>query len=345
MIKFEWTVVGAGPAGMLSVGKLLDRGIAPESIAWIDPAFKVGDLGRLWRNVPSNTKVRLFLAFLRGCQAFRFDEAPDFNITDLDPTKTCELSNIADPLQWVSDHLCQRVKTFKNKANHIELRDRAWQIQVNQSQLSSKNVVLAVGAEPKVLPFVGPEMVALCDALDVKRLDSVCQKDDVVAVFGSSHSAILVLRNLIDSGIRRVVNFYQHPLRYAVELEDWILFDDTGLKGTTADWAREHLDGIWPSALERVISSEEHITQYLPECNKVIYAVGFERRNLPIVAGMESLEYNPQSGIIAPGLFGIGLAFPECRINPIGIAEHAVGLWKFLNYVDRIFPFWMKYGT
>ena len=45
MATYAWTVIGAGPAGIAAVGKLLDHGIAPEKIAWIDPAFAAGDLG------------------------------------------------------------------------------------------------------------------------------------------------------------------------------------------------------------------------------------------------------------------------------------------------------------
>lgn len=54
---FQWAIVGAGPAGIAAIGKLLDYGITPADILWLDPAFKVGDLGQLWQNVSSNTIV------------------------------------------------------------------------------------------------------------------------------------------------------------------------------------------------------------------------------------------------------------------------------------------------
>ena len=344
--SFEWAVIGAGPAGILAVGKLIDAGVDPKAIAWIDPAFKVGDLGGLWRTVSSNTKVHLFQKFLQGCTAFKYKEAQqDFDINHFKGNQTCDLCYIADPLQWISDHLTETVTIFDDQANHLVLAKRAWQITLSSTNIAAKNTVLAIGSEPKVLPCLRPSTIPLCNALDRKRLAQVCQADEVVAVFGSSHSAILVIKNLVEQGVKRMINFYREPLRYAVELDDWILFDDTGLKGKTAEWAREHIDGQWPKGLERFISSQEHLTQYLPECDKAIYAVGFERRHLPIVAGLESMQYNAQSGIIAPGLFGIGIAFPECRENPFGIKEYAVGLWKFMTYIDRVLPVWMKYGT
>ena len=45
MTQYTWTVIGAGPAGIAAVGRLLDHGIAPEEIAWIEPEFTAGDIG------------------------------------------------------------------------------------------------------------------------------------------------------------------------------------------------------------------------------------------------------------------------------------------------------------
>jgi len=64
-MSYAWTVIGAGPAGIAAVGRLLDHGIAPEEIAWVDPAFAAGDLGAKWRSVSSNTQVGLFLSYTR----------------------------------------------------------------------------------------------------------------------------------------------------------------------------------------------------------------------------------------------------------------------------------------
>lgn len=42
---FQWLVIGAGPAGIAAVGKLIDHKIPGDQIGWLDPAFGVGDLG------------------------------------------------------------------------------------------------------------------------------------------------------------------------------------------------------------------------------------------------------------------------------------------------------------
>ena len=36
-MTYAWAVIGAGPAGIAAVGKLLDHGVADKDIVWIDP--------------------------------------------------------------------------------------------------------------------------------------------------------------------------------------------------------------------------------------------------------------------------------------------------------------------
>lgn len=343
-ITFEWAVVGAGPAGIAAIGKLLDQGIHPKKIAWIDPAFTVGDFGTRWRNVSSNTRIGLFIQFFERCASFNYAAAPDFEINHIDPTHTCFLALAAEPLQWISDHLKQTVHALQHNVQHLKLHNRRWHLQLEHQTLLASNIILATGSEPKTLSYPGTKTIPLDIALNPDALALTCQKSDTLAVFGSSHSAILIIQSLLERcDVKRVINFYLSPLRYAVYLDDWILFDDTGLKGNTAIWAREHIDGKLPTKLTRLISNEENVRENLPQCTQAIYATGFKKRLIPI-EGMHHLEYNDRSGIIAPGLFGFGIAFPEAKIDRFGTLEHRVGLWKFMEYLERVLPVWMKYG-
>lgn len=342
----QWAVIGAGPAGIATVGKLLDQGITPRDIAWIDPKFTVGDFGTRWRHVPSNTKVSLFLKFLQAAQSFDYQNCrEDFALNHIDADQTCQLELMADPLQWVTNQLKEKATCFEDMALRLFLKDRRWHIKLHNAELFAHNVVLAYGAEAKRLPYSTPAEIPLQDAMDSKRIHDHCEKEQTIAVFGSSHSAILVLRNLVEHGVRRIINFYRSPLRFAVYLDDWILFDDTGLKGSTAEWAKEFLNGKLPAQLERVYSNEENVEHYLPQCDKAVYAIGFDRRQLPVIDGVEHVSYIEECGIIAPGLFGIGIAFPEGKFNPMGIYEHRVGLWKFMDYLQRVLPVWLSYST
>src|SRR5262245_56540360 len=128
MADYAWTVIGAGPAGIAAVGRLLDQGVADERIAWIDPAFAAGDLGQQWRSVSSNTHVGLFLEFLNGSKAFRFSEAPPMPLRELEPSDTCALGLVAEPLVWITEHLRDRVQTFTTTATALHLQNRRWRI-------------------------------------------------------------------------------------------------------------------------------------------------------------------------------------------------------------------------
>lgn len=345
MKQYNWAVIGAGPAGIATVGNLLDAGVNPDDIVWIDPHFAVGDFGQLWRNIPSNTNVDRFIQFLQASQSFNYQACTEnFLLHQMNPDETCQLGLMADPLLWVTDTLRKKIFTIEDYAEKMTLQDRQWTIQCRQNTtVTARQVVLATGAESKHLNYTLPETIPLHDAMDKERIQSHYHQNDTIAVFGSSHSAMLVLRNLVESGVKRIINFYRSPLCYAVYLDDWILFDNTGLKGPTADWARHHIDGKCPNNLARVYSSEENVEYFLPQCDKVVYAVGFERRTLPVIETIGHLSYIEQCGIIAPGLFGVGIAFPEGKYNPLGIYEYRVGLWKFMDYLKRVMPIWLKY--
>jgi hypothetical protein len=126
---------------------------------------------------------------------------------------------------------------------------------------------------------------------------------------------------------------------------DWILFDNTGLKGQTAAWARNNIDGTLPPNLARYNTSDHNIARYLPECHQVIYAVGFERRKNIVIGDYDQAGYNPHVGIIGPGLFGLGIAYPQVKPDPFGSVETQVGLWKFMTYLNAVLPAWLKYHT
>jgi hypothetical protein len=337
----HWAVIGAGPAGIAAVAKLLDHGIPEDQILWIDPQFSIGDFGSHWKNVPSNTKVDRFLQFLEASDAFKIKTCPmDFELFHLPKDDTCYLHHMVEPLKWITHHLKNTVKTITADVTKLHLNQRTWCITVNGEEKRAQNVILAIGATPKRLSY-DTDSIPLQEALDPERLKNQVKGNETIGVFGSSHSAILVVRNLIEHTECRIINFYRSPLVYAVYFDDWIMFDDTGLKGNTADWAREHLDGKLSHRMQRVYSNDHAITTYLPLSDKVVYAVGFERRPL-LIEGLEG-HIHPTGGILAPGLFGFGIAFPERQVNRLGLSESRVGLWKFMEYLQRVLPIWMCY--
>lgn len=342
--SFEWAVIGAGPAGIATVGRLIDHGISPARILWIDPSFTVGDVGRFWKNVSSNTEVRLFHDFLMACKAFQYADAPiDFSLNHLSKNQTCSLHHMAEPLQWITKNLSSKVYVVKGNVHHLKRQGADWGIESSAGQWLARHVVLTTGAEPESLSYPTVQSIAFETAIDKTRLAEAIDRTQTIGVFGSSHSAVMIIRSLVELNVHKIINFYRSPCRYAMNRGDWILFDNTGLKGTTADWARENIDNTLPDNLERVYNDSSNIEKYLQQCRRVIYAVGFKRRNNITVEGYGQLDHNPYTGILARGLFGLGIAYPEHKRDPFGNLEIQVGMWKFMTYLDKIMPIWLAY--
>ena len=124
----KWAVIGAGPAGIAAVGRLIDHGVKPQDIVWIDPFFQVGDLGRKWSQVSSNTKVDLFIKFLHASPAFKFSDCPiDFDIHRFPPEATCMLEHVVYPLQWITNHLAESGIAVKNTVTALIQEESHWQ--------------------------------------------------------------------------------------------------------------------------------------------------------------------------------------------------------------------------
>lgn len=264
---------------------------------------------------------------------------------EVDPQETCALALVAEPLVWITRHLRERVTTFETTATSLTLQRMQWTIETEQQQIASKNVILAVGAVPKKLSYPHLQEIPVEVALDPEKLRDQPLDGAKVAVFGSSHSSMIALPHLLRQPVEKVINFYRSPLKYAIYLDDWILFDDTGLKGRAADWARENIDGVLPERLERCLVSSPEFEKKIAECDHVVYTIGFERRKLPQTRQWGPLNYNTRNGILAPGLFGLGIAFPEYAEDPYGYGQYRVGLKKFMEYLNSVIPLWMLYGT
>lgn len=342
---FAWGIVGAGPAGLTAAGLLLDAGVPADDIVMIDPNFSVGDFGQYWGEVYSNTTVSNFLDFLTHIQSFHFyDRADAFDIEAMQLSGFCQLKKVTEVLQWITHHLSQVISCCFDKVGAMHIQNGSWQLQLAEGQtVACKKVILATGSDPKSLSFENIAEIDLYHALNPNKLEQVISAEDAVAVLGSSHSSMIIIKNLLDLGVKKVVNFYLTTHRYAVNMGDWTLYDNTGLKGLTAQWVRKHMAEQCDPRITRYISNEDNIKQYLKQCNKAVYPVGFKARS-PKIEGVDIKQYDPHTGIIAPGLFGTGIAFPQFAIDPHGNKELNVGLNKFMRDIKKVLPIWQQYN-
>ena len=341
---YNAAVVGAGPAGLAILSSLLDCG--QTSILWMDPHFNAGRLST-YIEVPSNTKVKLFQQYVTTSPSLnRFAEKALAQFEGQDPDRGCSLALAVRMVQNLTDSIKKedtgRVQCVKNILKELRYSDGTWHLDTGET---ADQVYLATGSRPRKIPKSGVSEIDLDIALKPSELCSLVSHDDTIGVVGSSHSAMLALKNLVDCKIRpkQIINFYRSPLLYAQYMDTWILYDNTGLKGEVAEWSKQEIDtgrledmGLITRVCVQDCSQEEQLRMW-GRCTKLVQAVGYDRNELPriVINGEEVVDvaYDPLTGRIADGLFGYGIAFPEQTTDPYGNRELAVGLWKFMRYI------------
>ena len=317
---FDWVVVGAGPAGIAAVGQLIESGVDSHRVAWIDPHFTVGDFGASWRLVISNTPVDTFMKYFREIRSFQFSSrTTPFDIEKMAPLSTCPLAMVAAPLQWITDQLKARVTVTVDHAVSLACQADVWRVTLGSgSTLRGHRVILAIGAEPKRLPFAGLAEISLKTALNPLALRRQVQRNDHVAVFGDAQSARSTLQNLLGLGVAKISHFFHSKSSVVRHLKDVDLSGVRSMPDTTAN-----------------------LLATIPHCTKVVYAAGFERRSIQIDGLPDNFGYDSNTGIIGPGLYGLGIAFPEVLPHELGRAEYrVVAIWPILKHLQRCLPIW-----
>lgn len=373
---YEWAVLGAGPAGLAAVSVLLAT--PSNTVLWIDPSFSAGRLTR-FPAVPSNTKVRLFLRYAEAICPTAADTLPSVKrMAKRVDEAGCELGMVQEMVveltEWVQENHKKRLHCEWGTGNAMQWSGQHWNIKYEPGGhvIRAKRAVLCTGCVPisgMAQPSFRGQLIDPEVLLNPLPLSHHKHKDKVVAVVGNSHTAILILRNLlsgpVDQQPHRVYNFMRHPLRFAEYLPDGrIKYDNTGLKGVAAEWAREHLVDPHGNGQELVQcchgrlqriwlstdNEEEIYDTLLPECSQLVWAIGYCRQGTSIptiqdqddskvhISGHKSTgQLVDHCGKAISALYGMGIAFPERVIDPSGDHEDAVGLWKFLQTAKRIF--------
>lgn len=344
--QIEWVIIGAGPAGICVVGLLLDLGISESSITWIDQGFNVGRLGQFYSNVPGNTRTKFFIDFINCCKIFNQVQSPALEkLFAYEAEIEYPLHIIIDPLRDITNYLRTRVHSIQDSLQSLDFHDDLWHVGTIDHFISAKNVVLATGSHPKTLHYeCNAIQIPLDTALDKTLLEKNLDPEDSVAVIGSAHSAILILKYLSELSVKRIINFYNKPIQYAIENPSGIINEFEGIKGMAGRWAAEVLEKNPPANLIRIFNQPKAVEAWLPICNKIICAIGYERNQLPSVNGVACSydAYDGSSGIIAPRLFGIGIAFPEMVSDSNGKQYPGIGLNDFIEYAQRVLPEWIK---
>jgi hypothetical protein len=327
---YDWAIVGAGFAGITALAVLIDSGVDPSTVAWLDPEFNVGRVGKYYREVPGNVQTQHLTEFVENCPLFKTITSDALNKLYTYPVEQFQpLKVIVDPLLDFTAYLQSMVTPIQNCATSLLRTDYGWRVQHSGGIINAKKVILAIGAEPKILNYNIP-IIPLDDALNKNSLAQHVSCDDTVAVFGAMHSAMLVLKYLTKCCVKKMVNFY---------LEDYFI-GSPGLEGATAEWVQEVLEKNPPANLIRVLSTAENRATFLPECTKAVYAIGYETRKL-LINDSYDIMFDEYTGIIDENLYGIGIAFPPTALfNGMRIAKN--GLYAYLVYAKKLVPRWIS---
>ena len=280
----------------------------------------------------------------------------------MDREAGCTLGYAADLVSFLTQEIIRtldkEVKISKGTAKTLSRASssKCWTItttspEQRDSDHEAECVVLATGSSPVEPRTSHTAMISLDTALTPsllkRKLDK--QTSNKIAVVGSSHSAILALKNVCDhSPSNQILHFYRSNLKFAEYKDNWILYDNTGLKGLAADWAKETypaLPNIRRFRLNGIPAEEEKLyAQEVPSCNFIIYAIGYERVSVPHVSvdgKALTIEFDALTGKFnVDSLFGCGIAFPERVTDPLGNVEYAVGFSKFMTFVKKVSPSW-----
>jgi hypothetical protein len=334
-MKYAWTIIGAGPAGILTVGQLLEYSVPPRKILWLDDEFNVGRLGKYYKNVPSNDTVQDWVDMLQAYPCFSHHCR---DLQSFHPESNQPLAVIVSILTVTTAWLKQQVTCHRDYVEELDYKHHRWELKLKHAShaYKSKNVVLATGSHPISLNYATPiEEIPLDTAIDRYELARLVVPTDRVAIIGSGQSAVLLLKFLTELGVSQITNFYTLSLQETL----------ASLKAETLAWAEANLvaypvNGI---PIHRVYNDDANRDRWLSQCNKIIYAVGYERNPLPKIRHT-SVDLDNNQGILGPHLFGVGIAFPE-REQHNGRTIRRVGMMSFTRFLLRNMPIWIQHST
>ncbi|POW19577.1 hypothetical protein PSHT_04502 [Puccinia striiformis] len=339
---YEFVVVGAGPAGLTAVATLIDHGVT--RIAWIDDSFVGGRLGEKYREIPRLDCFSIMWQLVRLTKLVQ-EETSEIAINSYTTLKELDQDR-GNRLSYAADLMV--MSTRRITSTHFKINNRL------QGRVKSLELVNGVHSPDKIIDR------HLEIALSPSQLEVVLQdinlNNQLITVVGSSHSAFLVMRNLITlSSHLKIVYLFRNPdLKFAQQKEGWISYDNTGLKGEIAGWAKNKYPILTVNNDQQRISriqinnslSPDH-DHHLKECCRVIYAIGYQSNPTPrvMIDGTEQkLNFDNSTGCFngLPGLFGCGIAFPQRVVDPAGNVELAVGIFKFMKFLKLVIPSWIQ---
>lgn len=345
---YEFGVIGLGPAGCLFLACLPDEVLG--RVAVFDSGCVGGDLSKLYGNVRANLTCSKLAGALQAVPRWATARLEVFE--RYAPDACPRLADLCEQLRELMKPVLARGTLHSQHVDSMRREPAGWVVEAGGTVRVAK-VVVCTGGDPRRLGYTKP-VIPLEIGLDRAALASYIRPSDRVVVFGTAHSGTLVLRNLRDVGCRGTVAVHRGvPFRWATphtpECPCHLLggtgcHDSEGLKQESAAIAAAIVRGEWTEGGVSLVPLEdsEAVAKALEEADYVVYSVGFQAR-VPSMVGLggetvDVTKYNVGTGLIAPGAWGFGMAFPAMYKKPQGGIAPDVGLPGFVGHILHCMP-------
>jgi len=332
-------IIGAGVSGLILILLLAERGVPLNNLCIVDPYFDGGDLIRKWPYVISNTPWSTTLNSIKTyCPSAKIPKWAQ----DLPLDKPTPVYIIVKLIRECAKPVLEKVRRIHGSVTSANWSTpkSLWTVSIKKEQTTEtievKGLCLLYGANPKELDISIPS-IPLDIALDVNKLQKYIEPTDKVIVFGTRHSGVHVLKNLVDCSANSIIGLYKDvkPFLFARDGE----YD--GIKIDAATIADEILANKYPSIKMLSISNLSTMLRETRSADWVVYAIGFEpRHTIPLLIDEAKIntkfEYDKTGKILDyPSTWGFGFAYPSQAPDEI---HWDVGVSSFLEHIHRQLP-------
>lgn len=321
--------MGLGASGLFTLAHLPKDQLAQTLV--ISPDIG-GDLLHLYGEVIANlTKSQLITAMRKipDWSSYTFEILSKYS-DDQCP----KLSDLALQIVVYTKSLLKLVGEYvPAKLDSLEKTSDGYTLQSTFGTYKAHKVILCNGANNKALDLPIPS-IPLQSALNPFILQSIVRPSDKIAVFGTSHSGTLILKNLKNLNIPNVKAFYNTDKPFYLHKDGF----SEGLKQESSLIAEEIVGNKWGDLFTPELIHTSNSVRFFKELSKVdyvIYAIGFESRknfktNFELVFDHDSLTFKDNRN-----LFGFGIGFPAFYAGNEGKKFFDVGYIGFIDAIQR----------
>lgn len=332
-------IIGAGVSGLLLVLLLAETSLELNTVTIVDPYFDGGDLMRKWSSVMSNTPWSVTVTNIE--KYLPSVKIPKWAL-ELPSDKPTPVSTIVKLIRECAKPVLEKVNRVHGvvESANWNSSETMWNITVRKEQttttIQSKSLCFTYGSKPKELDISVP-CIPLEVALDPKRLQLYVESHHKVIVFGTRHSGVYVLKNLINASVKSIIGVYNGSTHFTWARDG--AYD--GIKLEAASIADDIVVNKYPELKLYPMSKFSTILREVRTVDWVVYAIGFEpchniKLSIDDVPIIHNFEYELNGKLLhCPSAWGFGIAYPSQA--PDGI-HWDVGVSSFLEHIHRQIP-------